>query len=294
MEWRMLLAPVLGGVIGYLTNDLAIRMLFRPRRGVYIGKWRLPFTPGLIPRQKARIAASIGAVVSRELLNEETLRRTFLSEGVLAAVRSKLDEIGENWRQEEAPLRDKLSGYAGEERVSHYEEVLRERGAAYLSQKLTEGDAGGVIVRTALQSLREKQGMGLLTALIDESAAQRLGDRLNRAIAQHGPELLGREIARLEDGVLRQPVGELYAKYEDKADPLKERVMALYVYLVEQKLTQALAVVNVEQMVADKINAFSAEELERMIFDVMKNELRAIVYLGALLGFLMGFLNLLL
>ena len=30
MILKLILAPVLGGVIGYITNDLAIRMLFRP------------------------------------------------------------------------------------------------------------------------------------------------------------------------------------------------------------------------------------------------------------------------
>ena len=61
MILKLILAPVLGGVIGYITNDLAIRMLFRPRKAVYIGKLHVPFTPGLIPQQKERIAASIGA-----------------------------------------------------------------------------------------------------------------------------------------------------------------------------------------------------------------------------------------
>ena len=44
----------------------------------------------------------------------------------------------------------------------------------------------------------------------------------------------------------------------------------------------------------DKINSLNPAELETVIFDIAKRELRAIVYLGALLGFLMGFINLLL
>ena len=87
MILKLILAPVLGGVIGYITNDLAIRMLFRPRKAVYIGKLHVPFTPGLIPQQKERIAASIGAVVSRELLDSATLEQTLLSDAVLSAVR---------------------------------------------------------------------------------------------------------------------------------------------------------------------------------------------------------------
>ena len=74
---RAIVAPLLGGVIGYITNDLAIRMLFRPRKAVYIGKFHVPFTPGLIPAQQGRIAQSIGDVVSGQLLNEETVNASF-------------------------------------------------------------------------------------------------------------------------------------------------------------------------------------------------------------------------
>ena len=52
--------------------------------------------------------------------------------------------------------------------------------------------------------------------------------------------------------------------------------------------------INIEKIVVDKINGLDPAELETVIFGVMKKELRAIVYLGALLGFLMGFINLLL
>ena len=54
---RFIVAPLVGGVIGYITNDLAIRMLFRPRKAVFIGRFHVPFTPGLIPAQQGRIAS---------------------------------------------------------------------------------------------------------------------------------------------------------------------------------------------------------------------------------------------
>ncbi len=290
---KYFLAPLLGGVIGYITNDLAIRMLFRPRREIRIGKWRVPFTPGLIPRQRERIAASIGSVVSSELLDPATLKDTLLSENVLSTLRVKLDELFHGWSSETRSLREKLSETAGEETVRHYEERLRAKGADIISEKLVAADAGGTVMRAAMNSLKEKHGFGLLTGLMDDTVTQSLGGRLNRLIAQNAPSFLEAEIGRLEDELLDQPVSVLYEKYADKAEPLKKRIMELYRLAVEQKLSQALAAVNIEQMVTDKINAFSPEELEALILSVMKKELRAIVLLGALLGFLMGFINLL-
>ena len=56
--------PLVGGVIGYVTNDIAIRMLFRPHTAKHIMGWRVPFTPGTIPKEKGRIAEAVGTAIS--------------------------------------------------------------------------------------------------------------------------------------------------------------------------------------------------------------------------------------
>lgn len=53
-----IIAPLVGGVIGYVTNDIAIRMLFRPHTAKHIMGWRVPFTPGIIPKEKGRVSQS--------------------------------------------------------------------------------------------------------------------------------------------------------------------------------------------------------------------------------------------
>lgn len=46
MELIHIILPILlGALIGYCTNYIAIKMLFHPKKEVYIGKWKLPFTP---------------------------------------------------------------------------------------------------------------------------------------------------------------------------------------------------------------------------------------------------------
>ena len=50
---RLLAGPLIGAVIGYCTNYIAVKMLFRPLYPVKIGNWTLPFTPGIIPRGNA-------------------------------------------------------------------------------------------------------------------------------------------------------------------------------------------------------------------------------------------------
>jgi len=69
----------IGALIGGLTNHLAIKMLFRPHVAKYIGKWRLPFTPGLIPKRRGELAMQLGKTVTNYLLTPETFRKKLLT-----------------------------------------------------------------------------------------------------------------------------------------------------------------------------------------------------------------------
>ncbi len=60
--------PVVGALIGYLTNRIAIRMLFRPLVAWKIGKVRVPMTPGVIPSKREELAFNMGEVVGDHLL----------------------------------------------------------------------------------------------------------------------------------------------------------------------------------------------------------------------------------
>lgn len=77
----ILFMVIIGAVIGGFTNSLAIKMLFRPYKPLYIGKWRVPFTPGLIPKRRGELAEQLGKMVVEHLLTPESIKRKFLNEG---------------------------------------------------------------------------------------------------------------------------------------------------------------------------------------------------------------------
>jgi uncharacterized membrane protein YheB (UPF0754 family) len=60
--------PVIGAFIGYLTNKIAIRMLFRPLKAWYVFGLRVPMTPGVIPSKRRDLAENIGIMVGEHLL----------------------------------------------------------------------------------------------------------------------------------------------------------------------------------------------------------------------------------
>lgn len=88
--WIYITPPIAGGIIGYFTNDLAIKMLFRPYRAIYIGKRKLPFTPGLIPSNQGRLAQRVADTIMGSLLTPTELqnlaRRLLQTERTQAAI----------------------------------------------------------------------------------------------------------------------------------------------------------------------------------------------------------------
>ncbi|MGI6659712.1 MAG: DUF445 domain-containing protein [Dethiobacteraceae bacterium] len=86
--------PLTGAIIGWITNVLAIRLLFRPLNPWRL--WPLPITlQGLIPRRRAELAANIGEVVARELFSldelPERLNFTQLQEEVKQLVKASVE-----------------------------------------------------------------------------------------------------------------------------------------------------------------------------------------------------------
>ena len=69
-NWKYVLFPLLGTLIGWGTNWLALKMLFRPRKPVNIGPYKLQ---GLIPSRRNVLSGTIAKTISDELLSSEDI-----------------------------------------------------------------------------------------------------------------------------------------------------------------------------------------------------------------------------
>ncbi|NDV62481.1 DUF445 family protein [Puniceicoccales bacterium CK1056] len=63
--------PLIGACIGWLTNRLAIQMLFRPREPINFLGLRVQ---GLIPKRQSELAKRVGEIVESELFNQHLIR----------------------------------------------------------------------------------------------------------------------------------------------------------------------------------------------------------------------------
>ena len=92
----VLMMMVIGAIIGGFTNSLAIKMLFRPYKPIYIGKWRMPFTPGLIPKRRDELAVQLGKMVVDHLVTPESIEKKLLEpkfqDEIVSWLQEELDE----------------------------------------------------------------------------------------------------------------------------------------------------------------------------------------------------------
>ena len=111
MIWKLLAAPVIGAIIGYCTNWLAVKMLFRPREEKYIFGLKVPFTPGVIPKGKKRLAAAVSKVVNEQLLTKEAVEKRLLAPEMIHMIKSSVNERMTLMRNDgEKTVREALAG----------------------------------------------------------------------------------------------------------------------------------------------------------------------------------------
>ena len=84
--------PLLGAAIGYVTNYVAIRMLFRPLRPWSVFGLRVPLTPGVIPAKRHELAVNIGEMVGEHLFTGPDIAKALADESFGIDLQSMIDQ----------------------------------------------------------------------------------------------------------------------------------------------------------------------------------------------------------
>ncbi|PID26564.1 MAG: hypothetical protein CR982_09860 [Candidatus Cloacimonadota bacterium] len=90
---KFIIPPVIGAIIGLFTNWMAIKMLFHPYKPIKIFGLRLPFTPGVIPKEHEKLAEKIGDTVGTHLVTAESIQQLFESDEVRDKIKDSLEKM---------------------------------------------------------------------------------------------------------------------------------------------------------------------------------------------------------
>lgn len=273
MEILHIILPLaLGAVIGYVTNYIAVKMLFRPYSPVKIGGRTLPFTPGVIPKNKSRIAKACGAAVEGSLFSQDDIK-----EAIAGSIgKAKIENI----RVSDIVSEDMADGLAqsitdkliGEIKKADIEGIIIEKGGALLEEKAKDTMLAMFVNRSLIASFAEPVCQQI-TQYLDGEGAAYLNLKIGEEIEEIRSRTLGQEAAELEIDI----------------NSFKERIVAKF---ADEKLGELTAGIDIAAIVEQKINRMDVREFEKLVLSVMKKELQAVVNLGALIGFIIGLINL--
>ena len=289
MFWNYVSGPLIGSVIGYCTNYLAVKMLFYPRKELRIGGHRLPFTPGVIPQGKPRLAAAIGEMVGKTLLTKEDIARRLLSPELETMAVDKMMNLlsGE--------IKPELLQLMNEETYEEKRQKITEILLKQVTGALEELPVGQVIAQEGQRIIKEKvQGTFLAMMINDELLASLIGpmsQEIQQYVTDHAADYVRPVLDKKTEELEHSSGLELLVTMDISREQMRESLAGLYRKLAKQGLEALLEKMDISQMVADKINDMDVLELEKLVLTVMKKELDTIVNLGAVIGFLLGILN---
>ncbi len=301
IELTYIARPLIGAVIGYITNDIAIRMLFRPRRAKYIFGFRLPFTPGLIPKEKARIAASIGEAVSKNLMNREVLEKTLLSDDITGKLAAAFDDFVAGLKTNTEPVGQLLARYLAPADTEALRSEIVSSLADRIHHAVVAADLGPEIASMAIGHVADKLRGGVPGILGADKLVATLIGPIEKLLAKHISEMVEANSRQMAASLIDEqtaafmdmPVNSLVDRHQRHIAFVRGRLLSVYRRAVAEQLPKAMEAVDISNMIEQRINEMDVQQTEQLILQVMRKELKAIIWLGALLGFIMGCLNLL-
>ena len=159
-----IIGALIGAVIGYITNWLAIKMLFRPREAKYIFGMKLPFTPGLIPKEKSRIANKVGETVGTHLLNSDSLSKALKDDKIKAKFNEVAKEKINQVINSNSTLEESLKNTLGENYYALKENMINN------------------ITKTILESIKEEEFKNKVKFYIVDSIKEGLNKKPEKII----------------------------------------------------------------------------------------------------------------
>ena len=297
MDYSTILKPLIGAVIGYVTNWIAVKMMFRPLKPIKIGKLTLPFTPGIIPKNKGRLAESIGNTISNNLLTNEDIKKILLSDEVKSKIKAEINTYLKTNSENETSVKDLICSYISDNLYNSSIETIQNKFSNSIYSTVLEANLGTLITEQIELAAKEKMKGSMLGFLggnaIISSFSSAINEKLDEYIEKNGQSIILEMVEKETTKYTLKSVGDISIFLQNTSLKFDSIVLNIYEKIILDKISDLLNIINISKIITDKINDMDILELEKLLLDIMKKELNALVNLGAIIGFILGLLNLL-
>ena len=288
---QYIVTVVMGTVIGYGTNYLAVKMLFRPKREVKVFGRTLPFTPGVIPKQKDRLAAAIGNAVGTSLLTKEDIKSRLTGEELKNAVTGKISEVLS------VRMRDEIMHLAKLDEEGY--DKMKEKLSAMITKQIMESvNSVGVAQKISdetSKALMEKISGNMLKYVVTEELVKQFTDHVGRKVQEYvdenGAAIVRGEVDKRLDVLEDNAVTQLLERVDITPEKLEKSISEAYDKAVDKAVDELMSRIDISKMIKEKIDSMDVDMLEELVLKVIKEQLDVIVNLGALIGFALALIN---
>ena len=284
MEYlHYLSGPVIGAFIGYFTNYIAVKMLFHPYNEIKFLGLKLPFTPGVIPKNKPRLARAIGHAVADVLLTKQDIAGLITDSAVESAGTAIVESSG--LFREKTP--DQLAQSFGMDGLD------TANAEAFLTEKVYDGiktmNIADIVASKAMEVVRSNPMLaflpvGSIIATIKGKISEYIDSEECRGIIAN---VVSEKVAELKQTPTTETLGALGLT----AASAEGLMTSLVRQLLDKYMEPMLELLDIETIIEDKINDMDIAMFEKLVMSVMKNELNAIVNLGFFIGLFIGVIN---
>jgi uncharacterized membrane protein YheB (UPF0754 family) len=246
----------ISGLIGFLTNWLAITMLFKP------AKKRPILGHGLIPAQKDRIAYRLAQAVSDDLINPEIIKQKISESNVIGRYRKESTKYIKSIIDDPA-----------------FREELKRWVVQYLDEMIANPEIRGALAERILIQIEE----ALHNKSFEKVALKAYTFVKGQEMQQIIEEALTQIPATVESGLDKMDdlLDQLPKKIDEHSDAIENIVTTLLYKLINQ--------LDVHALVEDNLQSYDEQHISNIIRSSTNEQLRYIQYLGAILGLVGGF-----
>ena len=298
-----ILGPLLGALIGYLTNYIAVKMLFRPYTEKKIGKWTVPFTPGIIPKRKGALARAIGNAVGHHLFTGDDLKDLLLADstkGKVIAVAMEALDINLDFDGDETEMQTANSlatTYLTAEQWGKTKGKITRILSERILAAVKDMELGKIIAEQGTSAILEnKSSLGMVALLVNETTLNAImptfASKVDAYIEENGKSMIDRAVIGQLDEYTSRPLHDIM-DYTDK-EQIERIITVAYEKLIGAIGKKFNEFLDIASVVEKKVDGMNPKELEELTMMVMKKELSAVINLGAIIGLVLGLFNLIL
>jgi len=243
------------GLIGFLTNWLAITMLFKPvRKRPILGH-------GLVPAQKDRIAFRLAQTISKDLINPEIIKQKIHESDIISKYREQTSRYLKSIIGDPS-FRADLKIWV----VNYIDEMIANKEIrAAIAQKMIENIE---------EALKDKSIEKVALKAYSYIKGQEMQHIIEDALTQL-PSSVERGLDKVDD-----LLDDLPAKIEKHSDAIESTVTNILYKLINR--------LDVHTLVEDNLKKYDEQRISHIIRGATNEQLNYIQYLGAILGTIGG------